>query len=121
MSTLEKIRAAPFANTAAVIEHCRELILAGNAGSAAEKKAVEMIIDCLVAAVHKIWVAAPLEIELAWPSGLHKHTRQTLRAQLQKELDQVAVKRAQEEFRHVLLVAPELANAFSAWCIALSK
>lgn len=121
MSTLETIRATPFTNSAEVIEHCRALLLEGNAGSDDEKKAVEMIIDRLVAAVHRIWAAAPLEIEIAWPSGLQKYTRQTLRAQLQKELDQAAVRRATEEFKQVVSVAPQLANAFGAWAIALSK
>lgn len=71
-------------------------------------------------AVRKCW-AVPLKVTIAWPSGVHKHTRETLRAKLQRELNQAALRRATEEFRHVVSVAPQLANAFSAWAIVLSK
>ncbi len=120
MSALETIRATSLANSAAVIEHCKAGLLEGNHGTADEQAAAATVVECLLAAVQRI-LAVPIEIQVAWPSGLHKHTRDTLRAQLQHEINQAAIRRAQDEFRHVVAVAPELARAIGAWCIALSK
>ena len=105
MSTLETIRAAPFVNSTAVAKQCAATLLEGDNGSDEAKAAAALIVETLVATVHRLW-AVPLEVTIAWPSGLHKHTRETLRAQLQRELDQEAVRRAQEEFREVVSVAP---------------
>lgn len=120
MSALETIRATSLANSAGIAKHCATTLLEGNSGSAEEQAAAALIVETLVATVHRLW-AVPLEVTVAWPSGVQKHARATLRAQLQRELDQAAVRRAQEEFREVVSVAPQLANAFSAWAIALSK
>ena len=120
MSALETIRATSLPNSAVLAKQCAASLLEGNAGSDEAKAASALIVETLVATVHRLW-AVPLEVTVAWPSGLHKAMRQTLRVQLQRELDQAAIRRATAEFQQVVTVAPALANAFSAWCIALSK
>ena len=56
----------------------------------------------------------PLVITVAWPAGMNKAQRQTIRAQLDSELRGAHLRRLAEELRILLTLSPGIAMALCA-------
>jgi hypothetical protein len=108
-----KVRA--FADPAAAVAEASQVLHDHRPGNtAAERELWEIALGHAQTAVTEIG-KLPIEIVLAWPSGVPKDTRATLTAQLQGELQRVAHARLRAEFLAVFSMAPMIARSIGAW------
>jgi hypothetical protein len=115
VSDVETMRAQAFTDPAAVLDEVTRELAAGQAGTTVDaQRCLAISAEHARAAVLEL-AKQPVQITIAWPAGVSKDARATLRAQLQGELQRVALMRLRAEFLAVFAIAPFLTRDLAAW------